>query len=237
MHFAFPPWSHQALASRNNLNVILTLYQFYSNLEQEDNKEKNACLGTKLACCHELTVNWWKNIGILRNPAIFRVYSVQWQGQCLVPCCECRMQKDEGVPSTIHSWTHPRGSRAEVPDHQWRKLGHGNPAAFRNRKEVLCAGVRTSLQDLQGNTCVVVIAILTPEILLEKTKEPTQKTNHESQTQQSAARKKFKRDACAWKCWGWSQTCFAPSFYLFLLRIRFFQGTKKDNELGVNQSN
>lgn len=28
VHFAFPPWSHQAAAWRNNLNVILTLYQF-----------------------------------------------------------------------------------------------------------------------------------------------------------------------------------------------------------------
>lgn len=45
VHFAFPPWSHQAAAWGNNLNVILTLYQFYSNLEQEDNKGKMRASG------------------------------------------------------------------------------------------------------------------------------------------------------------------------------------------------
>lgn len=48
VHFAFPPWSHPAAASRNNLNVILTLYQFYSNLEQEDNKGKMHASGQNL---------------------------------------------------------------------------------------------------------------------------------------------------------------------------------------------
>lgn len=83
----------------------------------------------------------------------------------------------------------------------------------------------------------MVITNLTPEIPLEKkTKRNPRKTNHESQTHKDAARKQFKKDACAWKCWGWAQVCFAPVSNEFYLRIQLFQGTKEDNVLGPYQN-
>lgn len=80
-----------------------------------------------------------------------------------------------GCSTAIHSWTHPEGSRAEVPVWQQRNIGLGNASACWKRKEMLRAEVRSCLQGFQGNTCVVVITNLTPEILLEKQKNPPKK--------------------------------------------------------------
>lgn len=53
-----------------------------------------------------------------------------------------------------------------------------------------------------------------------------------------AAREQFKKDACAWKCWGWSQVCFAHVSNAFYLRIWLFQGTEEDNVyVGAYQNN
>lgn len=95
-----------------------------------------------------------------------------------VPCSLLGVQDAEvwGCSSTIHSWTNQ-----EAPEQRCLTARLGNPAAFRNRKEVLCAVIFKGY--LQGNTCVVVITHLTPEILLEKPKETLLKNNHESQTQ------------------------------------------------------
>lgn len=85
---------------------------------------------------------------------------------------------------------------------------------------------------------MVVITNLTPEILLEKNQKKSQKTNHESQTHKDASREQFKKDACAWKCWGWSQVHFAHVSYAFYLRIWLFQGTEEDNVyVGAYQNN